>query len=176
MVGKTFDFTIYQMNQHLKKIASGLILVIGFILFFSSLVNNNLNLALVCLTSTLIFWVLYGLLLDDFDVRVFAWVLSATGVLLAISIFFIFGVEEVPHPVGAIVFHAGGIAGALGMGLFSLFPFLIIHQLKSNTTPTSSPSIKKEKEETFELDPDFESDDWEFATKEELRSGEFEVG
>ena len=31
------------MNQNLKKIASGLILVIGLILFFSSLLNNNLN-------------------------------------------------------------------------------------------------------------------------------------
>ena len=129
------------MNQNLKKIASGLILIIGLILFFSSLLNNNLNLALVYLTSTLIFWVLYGLLLDDFDVHIFAWVISATGFLLAISIFFIYGVEEVPHPVGAIVFHAGGIAGALGMGLFSLFPFLIMYQLSSDKTISITPVI-----------------------------------
>ena len=162
------------MNQHLKKIASGLILVIGLILFFSSLLNNNLNLALVYLTSTLIFWVLYGLILDDFDVRIFAWVISVTGVLLAISIFFIYGVEEVPHPVGAIVFHAGGIAGALGMGLFSLFPFLIIHQLNSDKiTPISTPVAK---EIDTPPEPELGSDDWEFATEEELESGDFEIG
>ena len=108
------------MNLNLKKIASGLILVIGLILFFSSLFNNNLNLALVSLTSTLIFWVVYGLLLDTFDVRIFSWVISTAGFLLAISIFFLYGVEEVPHPIGAIVFHMGGIAVALGIGLFSL--------------------------------------------------------
>ena len=160
------------MNQNLKKIASGLILVIGLILFFSSLLNNNLNLALVYLTSTLIFWVLYGLLLDDFDVRIFAWVISATGFLLAISIFFNYGIEEVPHPVGAIVFHAGGIAGALGMGLFSLFPFLIMHQLSSDKiTPISTPV---EKEIDTPPEPDLESDDWEFATEDELKSGKWD--
>jgi len=161
------------MNQNLKKIASGLILVIGLFLFFSSLLNNNLNLALVYLTSTLIFWVLYGLLLDDFDVRIFAWVISATGFLLAISIFFIYGVEEVPHPVGAIVFHAGGIAGALGMGLFSLFPFLIMHQLSSDKAISATPVINGN---DTPPEPELKSDDWEFATEEELESGEFEIG
>ena len=126
------------MIQDLKKIGSGLILVIGIILFFSSLLNNNLNLALVSLTSTLIFWVVYGLILDTFDVRIFAWVISTAGFLLAISIFFLYGVEEVPHPIGAIVFHAGGIAGALGIGLFSLFPLLIMHQLSSDKTVSTT--------------------------------------
>ena len=162
------------MNQNLKKIAGGLILVIGLILFFSSLVNNNLNLALVSLTSTLIFWVVYGLLLDTFDVRIFSWVISTAGFLLAISIFFLYGVEEVPHPIGAIVFHMGGIAGALGIGLFSLFPLLIMHQLSSDKiTPISTPVAK---EIDTPPEPELESDDWEFATEEELESGEFEIG
>jgi len=162
------------MIQNFKKITSGLILVIGLILFFSSLLNNNFNLALAYLTSTLFFWVLYGLLLDDFDMRIFAWVISAAGFLLAISIFFFYGFEEVPHPVGAIVFHAGGIAGALGMGLFSLFPFLIIHQLNSDKiTPISTPVAK---EIDTPPEPELGSDDWEFATEEELESGEFEIG
>ena len=162
------------MIQDLKKIGSGLILVIGIILFFSSLLNNNLNLALVSLTSTLIFWVVYGLILDTFDVRIFAWVISTAGFLLAISIFFLYGVEEVPHPIGAIVFHAGGIAGALGIGLFSLFPLLIMHQLNSDkTAPKSAPTAKENDTPPI---PDLESDDGEFATEEESQSGEFEIG
>ena len=161
------------MNQNLKKIASGLILVIGLILFFSSLVNNNLNLALVSLTSTLIFWVVYGLLLDTFDVRIFSWVISTAGFLLAISIFFLYGVEEVPHPIGAIVFHMGGIAGTLGIGLFSLFPLLIMHQLSSDKTISITPVINGN---DTPPEPELESDDWEFATEEELESGKFEIG
>ena len=160
------------MNQNLKKIAGGLILVIGLILFFSSLLNNNLPLALVYLTSTLIIWVLYGLILDDFDVRIFAGVISATGFLLAISIFFIKGVTEVPYPVGALVFNAVGIAGALGIGLFSLFPLLIMHQLSSDKTISITPVINGN---DTPPEPELDSDDWEFATEDELQSGEFDI-
>lgn len=159
------------MNQSLKNIASGLILVIGLFIFISNLINNNLNLALVTLTSTLILWVLFGLILDSFNIKLFIWVISSTGFLLAISVFFLYGIEEVPHPIGAIIFHAGGIAGALGISLFSLFPLLILHQF----------NISNKKNEPLFVDnnksikePDLESDDWEFATEEELNSDEFE--
>ena len=152
----------------------GLILFIGLILFFSSLVDNNLNLALVALTSALIIWVIYGLLLDVFDVRIFAWVISLSGFLLALSVFFVFGVEEMPHPIGAIVFHAGGIAGSLGIGFFSLFPLLIIHQLNSQNIFTKPEMLMNE--DGFSSIQNLESDDWELATEEERQSGEFEVG
>ena len=151
-----------------------LILIIGLILFFSSLVNNNLNLALVSLTSALILWVIYGLLLDVFDVRIFAWVISLSGFLLALSVFFVFGIEEMPHPIGAIIFHTGGIAGSLGIGFFSLFPLLIIHQLNSQNISTKSSVLMNE--DGFPAIPTLESDDWELATEEERQSGEFEVG
>ena len=162
------------MNLDLKKFAGGLILIIGLILFFSYLVDNNLNLALVSLTSALILWVIYGLLLDVFDVRIFAWVISLSGFLLALSVFFVFGVEEMPHPIGAIVFHAGGIAGSLGIGFFSLFPLLIIHQLNSQNISTKPVVLINE--DGFPAIPNLESDDWELATEEERQSGEFEVG
>ena len=152
----------------------GLILFIGLILFFSSLIDNNLNLALVSLTSALILWVIYGLLLDVFDVQIFAWVVSLSGFLLALSVFFVFGVEEIPHPIGAIVFHTGGIAGSLGIGLFSLFPLLIIHQLNSKNISTKPGVLINE--DGFPAIPNLESDDWELATEEELESSDFEVG
>ena len=162
------------MNLDLKKIAGGLILLIGLILFFSALIDNNLNLALVSLTSALILWVIYGLLLDVFDVQIFAWVISLSGFLLALSVFFVFGVEEMPHPIGAIVFHTGGIAGSLGIGFFSLFPLLIIHQLNSQNISTKPGMLMNE--DSFPSIPNLESDDWELATEEERLSGEFEVG
>ena len=130
--------------------------------------------ALLFLTCTLIFWVLFGLLLDTFDVEIFSWVISSAGFLLALSVFFLYGVEEVAHPMGAIVFHTGGIAGSLGIGFFSLFPILIIHQLNSQNIPLT-PDLINNADET-PLEPDLESDDWEIATEAELESGEFDVG
>ena len=162
------------MNLNLKKIAGGLILIIGLLLFFSSLIDNNLNLALVSLASALILWVIYGLILDVFDVRIFAWVISLSGFLLALSVFFVFGIEEMPHPIGAIVFHIGGIAGSLGISLFSLFPLLIIHQLNSHNISTE-PSVLISRDGS-PIMPELEDDDWELTTEEDLQSGKFDVG
>ena len=78
-----------------------------------------------------------------------------------------------PHPIGAIVFHAGGIAGALGISLFSLFPLLIMYQL--NPEKTSSKPEVLINEDSLASIPELESDDWEFATEEELQSDEFDV-
>tara|TARA_B100000315_G_C14510305_1_gene556635 strand:+ start:711 stop:1190 length:480 start_codon:yes stop_codon:yes gene_type:complete len=156
----------------LKKIASGLILVIGLFTFIISIFNNNLNVALIYLMGTLIFWVLYGLILNTFDVRIFSGIISASGFILAISVFFMFGLEEVPYPPGAIVFHTGGFAGALGIILFSLLPLLIIHQMNSNTLP--KPQFSTNIDETSPK-PELESDDWEFATEEELQSSEWDI-
>ena len=151
-----------------------MILFVGLILFFLSLANNNFNLALVALTSTLIFWVIYGLFFVAFDVKIFAYVISSAGFLLAISIFFLHGVNEVPYPVGAYVFNTGGIAGSLGIGLFSLFPLLILHQTNT-VNPVQKTAGNAEPNDT-PPEPELESDDWEFATEDELQSGEFEVG
>ena len=162
------------MNLGLKKIAGGLILIFGLILFFSSLINNNLNLALVSLTSALILWVIYSWFLDIFDVRIFAWVISLSGFLLALSVFFVFGVEEMPHPIGAVVFHTGGIASSLGIGFFSLFPLLILYQTNSQNISTKPDLLINE--EGSHITSNIESDDWELATEKELQSDDFEIG
>ena len=162
------------MNFDLKKIASGLILSIGLIFFLLSISKNNLNFALISLTVTLIFWVLYGLLLDAFDVRIFAGIISASGFLVAFSVFFMFGIEEVPYPMGAIIFHSGGFAGALGIGLFSLFPILILHQMNATKTMRKTEVLQ----EMSQQEPKSEifSEEWEMASDDDLQSGEFEMG
>ena len=117
---------------------------------------------------------IYGLLLDVFDVRIFSWVISFSGFLLALSVFFVFGIEEMPHPIGAIIFHTGGIASSLGIGFFSLFPLLILYQLNSQNI-SSKPSALINEDISTAI-PNLESDDWDLATEEEWKSGEFEVG
>ena len=121
-----------------------------------------------------ILWVLYSLILDVFDFRFFAWIISVSGFLVAISVFIMFGIEEVPYPVGAIVFHSGGLAGALGIGFFALFPILILHQTGSEKSPQitrTEPVMSREN-----MEPEIESNEWEMASDEDLQSGEFEVG
>ena len=158
----------------LRKIVGGLILVIGVFAFIISIFNNNLNFALIYLTTTLIFWVLYGLFMDLFDVKIFAGIISGSGFLVAISVLFLFGIEEVPYPVGAIVFHSIGFAGALGIGLFSLFPILILYQMDN---PKKHQKIKVGQESSIKKsEPKIFSEEWEMATEDDLQSDEFDLG
>ena len=157
-----------------KKIAGGLILVIGVFAYIVSISNNNLNFALIYLTAALILWVLSGLFLNTFDVRIFAGIISASGFLVAISVFFMFGIEEVPYPVGAIIFHSGGLAGALGIGFFALFPILIFHQAGAEKLPQITriePNMSRE-----DIGPEIESNEWEMASDDDLQSGKFKIG
>ena len=109
-----------------------------------------------------------------FDVQIFAWIISASGFLISLSVLFIYGIEEVPYPIGAIVFHSGGFAAALGIGLFSLFPILILYHI--GTVVTSEKEVEEQK--LFEEEPRQEifSEEWEMASDDDLQSGGFEVG
>ena len=162
------------MNIDLKKITPNFILILGFFSFILLAWNNNLIYALIYLTSTIIFWALYRLVLDIFDIHIFARIISFSGLLVAISILCIFGIEEVPYPIGACILHAEGFAGALGIGLFSIFPIIMIYQidrsdkinkeLEGNSNPSSN-NLKSE----------IEYHDWEIATEDDLFSDEFEI-
>ena len=162
------------MNINMKKIVSVSVLVIGLFAFILSIYNNNINFALIYLTTALIFWVLYGLLVDAFDIQIFAWIISVSGFLVALSVLFMFGIEEVAYTVGAIIFHSEGIAGALGIGLFSLFPILILHQIGTAIASENAIIDQELPEEKFK--PEILSEEWEVASDDELQSGEFEIG
>ena len=90
---------------------------------------------------------------------------------MSICVFFIYGVEQVAHPMGAIIFHSGGIAGALGIGFFSLFPILIMYQI--NNTKKETKLINHNMENS--MNTEIMSDDWEIVTEEELYSGDYET-
>ena len=162
------------MNYKIKIFLNAFILLIGLILSIISIYNNNLNLALIALSSALIIWVIVGILADIFNTKVFAWALSCSGFLISFSIFFMYGIEEVAYPQGAIVFHSWGFAGALGTALLSLFPLLALYH--EGVNPMFQLSREKNVATAPEqTDPDIFSSDWELASEEDLNSDEFEV-
>ena len=101
-------------------------------------------------------------------------ILSSSGILVALSMFFVNGVEEVPFPEGAIVFHPDGIAQALFLLFLCSIPIVlrVIPEntaiLKSSTETTSNSNLSNIKQEN-------QSEDWEEATIEDLESGDFET-
>ena len=76
-----------------------------------------------------------------------------------------------------MIFHLEGIAGALGIGLFSFLPIIPLFylDLDKNNLPffsTTQPNKKVTKEPKIILD----DDEWDIASEEDLQSGEFELG
>ena len=164
------------MNNDLKKIMSPVIIIIGYFAFILSTSLDNFPLALIYLSLTIICWILYVMAVDIFNLRTFAYIISLSGFIIAISVFFLFGIEEVPYPIGAVIFHIEGIAAALGITLFSLFPIipLFYFDVEKKIIPivkniqTTKPSIEEPK---IIID----DDDWEIASEGDLQSGEFEI-
>ena len=85
--------------------------------------------------------------------------------------FFLNGVEEVPFPEGAVVFHAEGIAQALFLLFLCIVP-TVLKLVPKNTIIMKSPVDNKYK--SSEVKGNNQSDDGEEATIEDLESGNFE--
>ena len=161
------------MDSTYKNIISYAILGLGFLIYCCNLSAFEFIYSTIVMLITLLGWVTFNKCCDNFNNSIFIKILSISGLILSVSVFFFFGIEEVPIPRGAIVFHAGGIAGSLGIGLFSLFPLLILRQINSDKLP-KSPEIKPDLEE-LDTEPELFSDDYEMANDDDLQSGDWET-
>ena len=102
------------MNINSKTI-SWLILAGGLFLYLWNITNNQFTYATIFMAGSILLWMFVGFTADSFDNKEFAQVLSGAGFLWALSVFFLYGLEEMSYPAGAIVFHSDGIAKALGL-------------------------------------------------------------
>ena len=159
---------------HKNYISCG-ILAIGF-LFFSWYVNAfEFIPASITLLASLLLWIAFNVHFDMFNKVVFSKVLCCSGLILSISILFLFGIEEVPFPEGALLFHGYGIALSLLGILLSVIPILFISdiQILSNSPNSQSSTVSSL---SSNVDSSNEIDDqWEIATEEDALNGDFEV-
>ena len=161
-------------SLHKNYISCG-ILAIGF-LFFSWYVNAfEFIPASITLLASLLLWIAFNVHFDMFNKVVFSKVLCCSGLILSISILFLFGIEEVPFPEGALLFHGYGIALALLGTLLSVMPILFISDIQiSSNSPNSQSSTASTL--SSNIDPSNEIEDqWEIATEEDALNGDFEV-
>ena len=166
------------MSLLLKNCISYGVLVIGLLVYCVCLSSYEFVESCIVMLLTILLWSALTTYLESFDTLTFSKVLSITGIIFAISFFFFFGVEEVPIPKGAMLFHAPGIAITLFIVLMSVLPMLyIIHgdkipQLVNSQSLSSQPPITSDVNELANNDID---DNWEIATEEEAISGDFEI-
>ena len=157
------------MNIESKTI-SWLVLIIGLLLYFWNISVNEFSYATISMAITMIIWLSISFYTNSFNNIHFAQILSVSGFLLAISVFFLYGLEEMPYPTGAIVFHSDGIAKALGLVIIASLPILFGFTNSTGNNDTNDIS-KNKKDPTFILD----DDEFELANENDLTSGEFDI-
>ena len=133
----------------------------GGLVYMNLALFSNFNYALFSLVITLFTFVIFSLIVDLFNIKEFIIILSTCGIILCITTFFYYGVEEVAYPYGAILFHFEGILKSLIVLFVSLLPILFLY--KGNDKVNNR------------LVVDYNDSEWEVATSDDLDSGQYDL-
>ncbi len=171
------------MNINLQQIISNLILVIGTIFFLFVVIAKEFMFSVIIASFTLISWIVYQKIISPkINYKKIGNVIFLSGIVIGIAIFFVFGVEQVAYPAGSVKFKASGIAKSLAVILFSMLPALMFYIVEDSIPSISSSkktelpkkaTIKKEEEETEKVE--YNEDDWEEISEEDLSDQEYEL-
>lgn len=152
------------MLKKYSTIIINLFLTAALAIFFHLIINHSASLAVIWIILTVYIWIFYMIYLNQFKLNKLLLLCSYIIMIIGITHFFLYGIEEVPFPEGAVLFHTEHIAlsfflcfiGSLSL-IFKQEGFNI--NPKGNTTTTEIVTDKNK---------------WEEATIEDLESGNFE--
>ena len=164
------------MNIDLQKIIGGTILAAGLIVFLFVVSAREFAYSIIVATFTLMSWIGYVITVENNrNYKLIGNIIFSAGIVMGIAIFFMYGVEEVTFPRGSFQFKASGIAKSLAVILFSMVPALLFY-IVEDTLPKLA--FKKEVpapllEESEEKD--YDDDEWEEVSEENLESEDYEI-
>lgn len=163
--------------------AFNFLLVLGIIVYLFFVFNHNLPMATISLVLFLYAWIIGKAYYKTFDIYELLNKTGYLGALFAITCFFMFGIEEVPYPEGAIFFHSQAIA--LSLIVFIVSHIIILYskdRLNENIPDFFEPlepetknaeSANEPRDKTFK-DIVGVQEEWEEATLKDLESGNYE--
>ena len=164
--------------------ALNFLLIIGIIIYLFFVFNNNLPMATISLILFLYAWIIGRAYYKTFDIHELLNKTGCIGVLFSITYFFMFGIEEVPYPEGAIFFHSQAIALSLIVFIVSHIVVLYSKDWLNKNRPDCFESLDKPETENVErakeprdkifTDIEGKQEEWEEATLEDLESGNYE--
>ena len=154
------------MFDNLKQNIPSLQLFITYLLYIILLVYSTFPVAILWLIFNIYVWVVLSTSCNTYNINAFVFVLSAAGVVVSISLFFLQGVEQLPFPEGALMFNIENIMKSALLFFLSTIPLIMIGFGKKQDHYKTTLSEEKPKEN---------QDLWEEATPEDLESGNYEV-
>ena len=152
-----------------SKIINWVILGIGLFLFLWNVIDNKFVYSLIVMLCTVLIWMIINIAIDSFKIKSFAIIASISGFLLCLTVFFMYGIEEMAYPSGAIIFHSTGIAKALAIAFASSIPLLLLYQNPQSPPKTSRTTATNK--QTAVVD----DNEWELADSDDLTSGDWDL-
>ena len=149
------------MFDNIKNNIPSTIIALGFLVYICLIVSTSLATASIWVLFTIYLWLISSLYLKQYNFNTFLYILCFSGITLSVSFFFLQGVEELPYPEGALMFHVEGIAKAAFLFFICTVPVILLKT--KNTEPNKNFSQQKENIEM-----------WEKASEKDLQSGNYE--
>ena len=155
------------IKQHSETILN-LILLIGLAIYILQTATSSLSNTIIWTIFVLYIWVFSSLYFSKFNFQKLIKICCCVGVLFSLTFFLSFGLEEIPYPEGAIMFHSKPIAISLIIFFISSIPLL--YKIADNPKGCSNKSAKTLSSQEKEND----NEGWEEATLEDLESGKYD--
>ena len=126
----TFHWTVYMLGM------------LEYVVFIS--INpKQFLLSILWLIFIIYAWVIIGILNKKYNLKHFIYIVSCSGIILSIAAFFIYGIEELPYPIGAVRFNTESIILiSILLFVFSL-PALIIRLGSLELVSTKIKDVKE---------------------------------
>ena len=162
------------MINNFKQSIPSVFLVLGYLVYFILLFKTSFAISVIWMMFLVYIWLSTSLYLNIYNSNSFIKILSFSGILVALSMLFLNGIEEVPFPEGAVIFHADGIAQALFLLFLCSIP-IVLRLIPENAVILKSSIDTKASSNSSNTKEENQSDDWEEATIEDLESGNFDT-
>ena len=149
--------------------------LLGLIIYFILVSNQQLSMAIIWLLFVVYGWTIVSILIKTYNLQTFVYVLCCSGIIVSVSLFFMQGVEQLPFPEGAIQFKSDGIARALVLFFVFTMPLIIGSQKtvteNYNINPNKKPQQAKQNPPKRKIP---QKNNWEEASLEDIESGKYE--
>ena len=158
---------LYKLKENLPTIE----ILLGYFFYIFLIIEFSISIGIIWMISVIYIWIFTSISLGQYKFQSLMHVICTSGIIISITLFFSIGVEEVPYPEGALIFHIKGIAQALILFFISSIPMLLLNKknINYNLSLFKNADIKSSRTQHHD------SEVWEEATLDDINSGKYEA-
>ena len=158
---------LYKLKENLPTIE----ILLGYFFYIFLIIEFSLSIAIIWMIFIVYVWLFTSMSLEQYNFQSLINIICTSGIIISITLFFTTGVEEVPYPEGALIFHIRGITQSLILFFISSIPMLLLNKNNINYNISLFKNADNQPQTTEKNDPDR----WEEASLEDINSGKYET-